>query len=132
MIGRHLRDVPQENNFVLKTGQQIKNLNELCLHLAGMDDETFSHHVNEDKNDFQNWVFDTVKDEKLAKRIAKAPNRKKMANIVHNRVTELEQEKRRHENVLEHGIKWGVKEFGIGLVRGLFLGLIFFKMTGLI
>ena len=132
MIGRHLNDVPEENNFVLKTGQQVKNLNELCLHLAEMDDNTFSHHVNSDKNDFKNWVFDVVKDRKLAEKISSATDRKRMANVVHSRITEIEQEKRRHEHVLNHGIKWGVKEFGIGLVTGLFLGLIFFRMTGMI
>jgi len=130
MIGRQLGNVPKEHNFRLKDGYEIKNLYELSINLAGMNDETFMHHVNGEKNDFMNWVLHVLKDEKLAKRLAKTKDRGKTARIVEKRITELEKEKRHHEQVVEQGIKWGVKQFGIGLVTGLFIGLVFLRALG--
>lgn len=132
MIWNKLKNVPEEHTFKLKGGHEISNLYGLAINLAAMDDNTFNHHVSDQKNDFRNWVFDIVRDDELADKIAGAKDRKKMAKVVEKRVTELEQEKRHHEKVVEHGFKWGVREFGIGLVTGLFIGLIFFKAVGMI
>jgi hypothetical protein len=132
MMGKQLEDVPGEHNFRLNDGREIKNLYDLGMHLAAMDDSTFSHHVNDDRNDFKSWVFQIVKDDKLADRFSKAKDRKNMAKMVKKRVKELEMEKRHHEKVVEHGFKWGVKEFGIGLVTGLFIAFVFFTMTGML
>ena len=132
MIGKQLNDVPKEHNFKLNSGRRIKNLYELGMHLAVMHDSTFEHHVNDEKNDFKNWVFDIVQDKHLADRILKAKTREDMAKVVEKRVKELEYEKKHHEKVVEQGIKWGVREFGIGLVTGLFIGFIFLKALGTI
>jgi hypothetical protein len=86
--------------------------------------------VNDEKNDFRNWIFDIVKDERLADKLAKTKDRKKMSKIVEKRVTELESEKAHHEKVIKEGFKWGVREFGIGLVTGLFIGLVFLRALG--
>jgi len=130
MKWKHLYNVPKEHNFKLKNGRDIKNLHGLSKHLATMDDDTFSHHVNEDKNDFKNWVSEVIKDPKLAKKIAKASDKEKMAKAVHKRVTHFEREKRHHEKVMDQGIKWGVKEFSIGLITGLFIGLVLLRALG--
>ncbi len=127
---KQLENVPEENTFRLKSGQQIKNLYELSIHLAGMDDDTFQHHVNDEKNDFRNWIFDIVKDDRLADRLAGTKDRAKMAKIVEKRVTAIEQEKKHHAKVLEQGFKWGIKEFSMGLVTGLFIGLVFLRALG--
>ena len=80
MIGKKLDDVPDEHSFKLKSGKQVKNLYELALDLAGMDDETFQHHVNDEKNDFRSWILEIVNDEHLADKLSKVKDRKKMAN----------------------------------------------------
>jgi hypothetical protein len=130
MKWKHLYNVPKEHNFKLKNGREIKNLHGLSKHLSTIDEDTFSHHVNEEKNDFMNWVDDIINDPKLAKKIAKAANQEKMAKVVHKRVTELEKERRHHENVLDSGIRWGVKEFSYGLIAGLFIGFVILRALG--
>jgi hypothetical protein len=132
MMGKQLEDVPAEHNFRLNDGREIRNLYDLGMHLAAMDDSTFSHHVNDERNDFRSWVFQIVKDDKLADRFSKAKTRQKMAKMVEKRVKELEMEKKHHEKVVEHGFKWGVKEFSIGLATGLFIAFIYFSMAGMI
>lgn len=130
MIWSHLRDVPEKHTFKLNSGPEIKSMYELAIHLAGMDDDTFAHHVNDEKNDFKNWVFHIIKDEDLAEKISNTKDRKKMAKAVADRVTELEHERHHHKKVLEQGVKWGVREFGMGMAAGLFIGLIFLRALG--
>ena len=68
---RILADASPEQCFWVNNGPIIKNLSEMTNALACMKDEIFSHHVNEEKNDFGNWVRDVLKDEELANDIAK-------------------------------------------------------------
>jgi len=42
--------------FYVANGQCISTLNELQGALEVMDDPTFHHHVNEQRNDFSNWA----------------------------------------------------------------------------
>ena len=46
------------------------------------------------------------------------------------RVKELEMCKRHHQCELRKGLNCGIREFGIGLVTGLFIGLIFLRAFG--
>ena len=49
---RTLSDVAPEHSFKTKAGKELKNLEELLHNLKEMDAKTYSHHVNEHKNDF--------------------------------------------------------------------------------
>lgn len=61
-----LDDVDGDKRFFVCDGSIIKNLKELGVVLKNMSDETFGYHVNEEKNDFSNWVKDVIGDEELA------------------------------------------------------------------
>jgi len=61
-----LNDVKEEHTFWLNNGKSLSNLKELYKELRRMDDKTFSHHVNESKNDFYNWVKDVYNNKKLS------------------------------------------------------------------
>ena len=60
---RILADVMPEQCFWVNNGPIVRNLNEMANALVDMKDEIFRHHVNEEKNDFGNWVRDALKDE---------------------------------------------------------------------
>jgi len=60
----------EEKNFNILDGGRIRNLVELHKSLDEMDQNVFNHHVNDERNDFSNWVHDVLKDKKLAKEIA--------------------------------------------------------------
>ncbi|MBU2561078.1 MAG: hypothetical protein KKD17_02190 [Nanoarchaeota archaeon] len=49
-------DIPPEKYFVLRSGTPIKSIEELALMLDRISDDDFRYHVNEDKNDFSNWI----------------------------------------------------------------------------
>lgn len=59
-------NIPEHHYFQLKNGDAIKTIDELEQKLVEIDDETFSHHANEYKNDFATWIRDVFKDEDMA------------------------------------------------------------------
>jgi len=68
--------------FHLKNGKTMTSLNDLVLFLSEMDDETFTHHINTEKNDFAIWVNDTLKDEDLAVQLIALTDRKQMIKTI--------------------------------------------------
>ncbi|MBN1157151.1 hypothetical protein JXA85_06010 [Candidatus Woesearchaeota archaeon] len=85
-----LSDVPPEKAFYLKSGKYFRNLHELLDALTFMEDDVFSHHVNSEKNDFNNWIRGAVNDEMLADRIGNETERARIVEIIENRIEELE------------------------------------------
>lgn len=85
-----LKDVHPDHVFRTKSGSAIKNLSELASELATMDDAVFEHHVNEDKNDFHNWVLHIVRDEHLADVLSGIKDRRLMLAAVEKRIEQLE------------------------------------------
>ncbi len=88
-MNEKLKDVPEDKVFWANDGGVIKNLRELAPALKKMHADTFSHHVNSEKNDFSNWVRDVVGDQELAEELKGIKNKKNAASIVSNRVKEI-------------------------------------------
>jgi len=72
-------EVAPERYFVLCDGRQVKNYKELADILQTINDDMFSYHVNDTKNDFANWINDVFKEEDLAKKIHAIHNRMEMS-----------------------------------------------------
>jgi len=75
-------EVPVDNVFYLNDGRILKSLCELRDALKAMDAGTFSHHVNQERNDFANWVRDIMKKKAVANQMAAANTRKAMLAVV--------------------------------------------------
>lgn len=60
------KDISPEKYFILKDGTPIKSIKELAMMMDSMSDESFSFHVNEEKNDFANWIKDVFGKKDLA------------------------------------------------------------------
>ncbi len=85
-----LKDVHPEHVFKLKSGSTVKNMYELANELATMDEETFTHHVNEERNDFYNWILHIIRDEHLARVFSEIKDRRLMLAAVEKRIEQLE------------------------------------------
>lgn len=105
---KFLAKVPEENVFRCQDGYILHSMEELGEALDTMTDDTFSHHVNVQKNDFANWVSNVIGDKELAEDLARSRNRVQAAKTVIGRVVTLARrarglrwpsEKRRH-NIL--------------------------------
>lgn len=71
-----------DQRFFVINGQVLSRLNELSAALKSMDYDTYTYHVNGDKNDFSQWVSDVLLNKALATKIAKAKNKDDMAALI--------------------------------------------------
>ena len=58
-----------EHYFYLNNGKKLKNISELMESLKYMSQDLFSFHVNEQNNDFANWIRDVFGAKELSRRI---------------------------------------------------------------
>lgn len=86
---QYLGDVPEENKFYLQNGNVLKNVEDLLVELQCMDEGTFNHHVNPQKNDFYNWIAGSIKDVQLADKIKGVNTKEELHCCVHERVHHL-------------------------------------------
>lgn len=84
-----LSDVPEQNYFITKEGKTIKNITELSELLKEVNEEVFSYHVNEERNDFSNWIKDVIKDTDLAKSMINHIQKERMQETVEKRIKRL-------------------------------------------
>jgi hypothetical protein len=78
------QEAPKEQIFKLKSGGELKSLNELRKALSYMTDEEFSHHVNQERNDFATWARETLQNPELADKISKAKTKADLQAILQN------------------------------------------------
>jgi purine-binding chemotaxis protein CheW len=64
-----LADVPSNVHFQTHEGQPLKNVAELLGYVKELSEEQFKMFVNEEKNDFYQWIKYSVKDDELAEKI---------------------------------------------------------------
>lgn len=83
---RLLGNVPDEYVFRCGDSSVFRNMRELHDGLINMSDETYAFHANEGKNDFNNWVRDIIKDEKLARDLLKSSGHLQAAKTVAARI----------------------------------------------
>ena len=81
-----LQDVMADMKFRCNNGSELKNLKELADALSEMPEETYSHHVTEQNNDFTNWIRDCIRDTALANKLVKVTDKNQAREIVEERI----------------------------------------------
>jgi len=84
--GKLLSEVAPDQQFHLWGGETIKTIPELEQALKKMNEATFRHHVNNQKNDFSKWIQDCFGDRMLAEELKKTNNRETMAELLRKRI----------------------------------------------
>jgi len=92
-------EAESENYFYASNSIIIKNVSELKTALEGMDENTFNHHVNEERNDFSEWINHAIGDKKLAKKLRKAPSKQVMVRILDGKLEKVEEKEKVIESV---------------------------------
>ncbi len=87
---RYLADAKDENCFWSNDGQIIRNLAELPQALKRMKRQTFSYHINKEKNDFATWIRDVVGDVELAEKLMKERDKASTIKLVNSRLKQLQ------------------------------------------
>ncbi|MFH0978798.1 MAG: DUF5752 family protein [Candidatus Woesearchaeota archaeon] len=66
VVRKVLGKAPEEVGFLLADGRRLNSLYDLIHALQDMPDDVFRHHVNDERNDFSNWVNDVFEEPELA------------------------------------------------------------------
>ena len=72
----------KSTDFIVKDGTKLNSLKDLYGHLAVIKDEDFSHHVNEAKNDFANWIEHVHGDKFLAQAVRRAKSKEEIQKAI--------------------------------------------------
>lgn len=64
--------------FYCNNGKVAKNLKELMIILENYPEKDFTRHLNQNKNDFANWIKDVFEEDKLARRISWAQTKEEI------------------------------------------------------
>lgn len=78
-----------DKTFYLNNGSTFSTLKAFSKTLQTLDEETFNFHVNEEKNDFANWIEFALKEEKLGQEVQLLTSKEKielvvLRNLVHS------------------------------------------------
>ena len=76
--------------FVFESGP-ICSLTDLVTSLKSMPGSTYLYHANQEKNDFANWVRETLGDDQLADELQKAKNQDQAIRNSEKRFHELKE-----------------------------------------
>lgn len=88
---KFLKKVPNEVSFWLCTNHYIRSLKELSNSLDNISDDTFRYHVTKDKNDFEVWIRQSIKDKELSREISRIKTKETLARKIAERFEELSQ-----------------------------------------
>ncbi|MEM2138590.1 MAG: hypothetical protein QXM96_00335 [Candidatus Woesearchaeota archaeon] len=87
------------NYFYLKDGRIIKTIEELPDILENISDEIFYSHVDNNKNDFSKWVYDSFNNVELSKLIGSIKNKEEIIRTIraYLKTKEIKQETKINE-----------------------------------
>lgn len=86
---KYLCDAAPEQCFWVNNGPILRNMNGLANALPEISDDTYKHHVNDEKNDFSRWINDVIGDQKLANDLLSSRNKDSALKKVRNRLNSL-------------------------------------------
>jgi len=114
---------PPGKEFQLHMGTVLKSLPELAEALDIMSQESFSHHVTSDRNDFANWVNDVLGEAKLAQELRRIKSKRHCAEAVRRRALELSEGPIRGKvhHLLHKHLKTIILVVAVGFVYGIIL-----------
>ena len=82
-----IKNVPAYKVFLCNDGSIYNNIEELQKALKSMSNETFNYHVNSEKNDFANWIYDVIGDIKLANNLRTIYDKKNTIKKIDTRIS---------------------------------------------
>ncbi len=89
-----IQDVPEERHFYFVNGERVKNVKELAEIMDRIEQEVFDYHVNEEKNDFYNWIRHVFDDIELAEKLVGVTGPKHLQFTIYKHVADKALKKR--------------------------------------
>jgi len=126
MSDNYLANVPEQSMFILANGTRIANLDELFFIVRNSDDSLYTMYVNNEKNDFANWIRYSIHHEQLYNRIKGNIPKKDFIDILAQEIEFIKNPKLREtaqyfsadENSINAQDKSVIKDTGTNLKLG--------------
>ena len=88
-LAKYLGDCAPEQCFWVNNGPILKNMEELANALPMLSNETYTHHVNKEKNDFSKWINDVIGDQQLANDLLSSRSKDSVIKKIKTRLNSL-------------------------------------------
>ncbi len=122
-IEKFLKDVDPSESFWVNKGPVIRNIYELANAIENISDDTFEYHVNEQKNDFSEWVRNVLNDNELADCLFIILDKNKTIKKIKERIAYFERElDKSRKRQVSKGKEITYFELVIGFALGLIVG----------
>jgi len=82
-------NVSVDQGFWIHNTGHVNNLLDLREAISKIDDDTFRHHVNEEKNDFSNWIGDVLQSSELALKVKNASSRQMLMSVLEDKKSNI-------------------------------------------
>ncbi len=82
------QELPEERHFFFVNGERVKNVKELAEIMDRIEQEVFDYHVNEERNDFYNWVKHVFEDIELAEKLVGVTGPKHLQFTIYKHVAD--------------------------------------------
>lgn len=82
-----LSNVENNERFFCVNGEIFSSLDELQKSLKTMDENSFFYHVNNDRNDFANWIENIFGDKVFAEKLNLIKDKKEFLKKIKARIT---------------------------------------------
>jgi len=83
---KKMKNVPVKNAFYVIDGTVLRNLYDLADKLDKIESQHFNHHVTDEKDDFQAWVKDVIKEMELAEHLLESKSSDTHAKVVYRHI----------------------------------------------
>lgn len=97
----HEKQAEEGKEFHLNNGSTLTTLRELEDAVLEMDEETFSHHVKEERNDFVNWVEYVLLESELAQTLRLATTKKQFLKAIKDHAKKADKHRRDHKKKVD-------------------------------
>ncbi|MFW6383409.1 MAG: hypothetical protein ACOCZQ_02075 [Nanoarchaeota archaeon] len=105
-------ELPSNKRFTLQSGNEVSNLMELYEEVLSMPDDVFYNHVNAYKNDFADWVQNTLQEPSIAARLSETSNKDEFIYTLAEEIKYLEDDAYKRKAMVNPEKRYNVqKEF---------------------
>lgn len=102
---RFVARVSVKDSFWLCTNENLRSLSHIAAALEKVDDDVFRYHVTREKNDFEVWIREIVRDKELAREISRVKTKDTLIRKINERIQYVKKIVDRHKALRKKTLK---------------------------
>jgi len=98
-------DIQPDQYFYARNESIITDLSDLKSALENMDDDSYNHHVTDERNDFSEWIKHVIGDKKLANSLLHSKSKKEAISMIDKKLEKSQKKEKAVESVESEIVK---------------------------